>query len=244
MVHINSLENNKMKALNLLNKRFGKLKVIENLGSRNGLIFWKCKCDCGNECESPSNQLNAGNRTSCGCLHRKDYTNQTFGSLVALERIPGKRTKYKCKCVCGKEIFVDGAKLKNRKSCGCQRKGSTPRLKIRDVVSNFLFGSYKRNAKIKQISFRLTKKEFTQMIFEKCYYCGSPPATHFKKWRAKEKCFYNGIDRLDNRQGYIKTNVVTCCKQCNYKKGDQHIDDFLKWVSRVSDNRRGNNAAA
>ena len=33
---------------NLLNKRFGKLVVIEPAPSKSGKTYWKCKCDCGN----------------------------------------------------------------------------------------------------------------------------------------------------------------------------------------------------
>jgi hypothetical protein len=27
---------------------------------------------------------------------------------------------------------------------------------------------------------------------------------------------YNGIDRVDNNKQYIKENLVSCCKKCNF----------------------------
>ncbi len=74
------------------------------------------------------------------------------------------------------------------------------------------------------------------MVFDKCYYCGDEPKTLFRKWRANEGCKSNGIDRKDNTLGYIQSNCVTCCKQCNYKKNTQHINDFVEWVLKVANN--------
>ena len=31
---------------------------------------------------------------------------------------------------------------------------------------------------------------------------------------------YNGIDRIDNKLGYIKGNMTPCCKICNHAKHD------------------------
>lgn len=43
----------------------------------------------------------------------------------------------------------------------------------------------------------------------------------------------NGIDRVDSAQGYVLTNVVPCCKQCNRAKSDLSREEFLTWVERV-----------
>lgn len=55
--------------VNLLNKRFGRLIVIQK-----GKIFegqhqgWICKCDCGNTKELNGKFLRRGDTKSCGCL--------------------------------------------------------------------------------------------------------------------------------------------------------------------------------
>ena len=58
---------------NLINKKFGKLTVIEEVPNirKNGRVVWKCKCDCGNIIEVPTLSLTSGNTTSCGCIKSK-----------------------------------------------------------------------------------------------------------------------------------------------------------------------------
>ena len=61
---------------NLLGRKFGKLMVIEYVGSHQvgkGLArsLWKCKCDCGNICYKDSNILSMGLVESCGCCGMK-----------------------------------------------------------------------------------------------------------------------------------------------------------------------------
>lgn len=57
-------------ALNLTNKRFGKLKVVERAGiSKDGRALWLCRCDCGNTIVTNATSLRLGNVKSCGkCL--------------------------------------------------------------------------------------------------------------------------------------------------------------------------------
>ena len=53
---------------NLLNKIFGKLKVLEFYGKdKYGNTKWKCICSCGNETYASTYYLNCGRTTSCGC---------------------------------------------------------------------------------------------------------------------------------------------------------------------------------
>ena len=51
----------------LCGERFGNLVVIRSAGSRNGLRYWVCQCDCGNEKIVRGGHLQAGNVSSCGC---------------------------------------------------------------------------------------------------------------------------------------------------------------------------------
>lgn len=61
-----------MVALDLTNKRFGKLIAVEKVGkdkSRN--ILWRCKCNCGNEVIVKACELNRGHCHSCGCYQKE-----------------------------------------------------------------------------------------------------------------------------------------------------------------------------
>lgn len=55
---------------NLKGKKFGRLTAIE-LVKKNGKAYWKCKCDCGGESISRSDELKNGDAKSCGCLQKE-----------------------------------------------------------------------------------------------------------------------------------------------------------------------------
>lgn len=57
--------------VDLLNKKLGRLTVIEKTDKRSkkGSVVWKCKCDCGNTIEVSSNDLNK--TRSCGCIRKE-----------------------------------------------------------------------------------------------------------------------------------------------------------------------------
>src|SRR3990167_4481698 len=59
----------------IVGKRFGKLTVIERIGSRlvsakTTESLWRCHCDCGGERITPAGPLQYGRTTSCGCGRR------------------------------------------------------------------------------------------------------------------------------------------------------------------------------
>ena len=59
--------------IDLTGQRFGKLVVISKNKSKktpNGstVVFWNCKCDCGNSCIISGNSLKAKHAQSCGCI--------------------------------------------------------------------------------------------------------------------------------------------------------------------------------
>lgn len=56
------------KVVDLTGKKFGKLTVIERVGSRNGRSVWKCLCDCGNYIETYASYLTTNDTRSCGCV--------------------------------------------------------------------------------------------------------------------------------------------------------------------------------
>ena len=61
---------------NLIGKKYGKLTVVEYLkrekwidskGRKRKNIYWKCKCDCGNEVIRTEHSLKEERTRSCGC---------------------------------------------------------------------------------------------------------------------------------------------------------------------------------
>lgn len=56
----------------LTGKRIGKLLVQASTDKRDkkGSVIWKCRCDCGQECEYSQDSLIHGGVVSCGCYRR------------------------------------------------------------------------------------------------------------------------------------------------------------------------------
>jgi hypothetical protein len=124
---------------------FSKLVVIgisDKRGKYNN-IYWKCKCECGNETIVAAWCLLNGETKSCGCLktrHQyKDITGQKFGKLtvISYSETRNKKPFWLCRCDCGKEKIMKGSSLKNGSaaSCGCARG------RINDLTGQ-LFGKW------------------------------------------------------------------------------------------------------
>ena len=130
-----------MKALDLTNKRFGKLIAIERAPKRQDKYTrWICQCDCGIKTEVRTDYLTSNHTTSCGCekqLHfsQDDLMNQRFGKLIVIQNIDG--GKKLCKCDCGNTCTVMTYNLKNGNtlSCGCLKsKGEE---KINQILNKY-----------------------------------------------------------------------------------------------------------
>lgn len=97
----------------LAGRRFGRLVALEPTDKRyRTSVVWRCRCDCGRECEAPSSLLLRGTIRSCGCLQdenrRADVTGQRRGHLVALRPTDQRRggsTVWLWRCDCGREVL-------------------------------------------------------------------------------------------------------------------------------------------
>lgn len=58
-------------------QRYGRLVAISKM-SKNGLVFWRCRCDCGTEIEARACHLASGASRSCGCLRDELIAKLTF----------------------------------------------------------------------------------------------------------------------------------------------------------------------
>jgi hypothetical protein len=56
-----------MKLVDLTNKKFGKLTVIDRAPNKNNWTMWNCVCECGNTLVCYSTHLIRNNTKSCGC---------------------------------------------------------------------------------------------------------------------------------------------------------------------------------
>jgi len=79
-----------------------------------------------------------------------------------------------------------------------------------------IWNHYVKGAQKRGINFALPKTRFIELILQPCFYCAD-----------KKEGEVNGIDRLNNNQGYQEDNVVPCCETCNIMKGSQHPQEFI-----------------
>ena len=61
-----------LKVIDLTGQRFGRLTVVERIGTKNRQSLWKCKCDCKNEVTVLAYNLKNGRTTSCGCFRKEE----------------------------------------------------------------------------------------------------------------------------------------------------------------------------
>jgi hypothetical protein len=172
-----------------------------------------------------------------------DSSGQRFGRLVVLRRTEGRRVRFLCKCDCGKETTVAAGNLrgKNTQSCGCLRKDAVSLRKTKptiELVSRQVWTFYQRNARIRSISWDISFEDLKKLIFAPCHYCGESGVNATRtSWTARTGARRvlgtNGIDRLDNSQGYMADNCVSCCKYCNFGKNTRSVQEFVKWAVRL-----------
>lgn len=127
-------------------------------------------------------------------------------------------------CECGILFKKKLSVLKKLKFCLACRQ-SKRLLDPKILISNRVYQTYYRSAKLRKIKFRLSKPELRALIFLPCFFCKQAPASTQKGFRDN---YYNGIDRLDSSKGYELENCVSCCWACNNMKGTLSVDDFIK----------------
>lgn len=169
-----------------------------------------------------------------------DRTGERIGLLTIFKRIKDKNPKgepiwaWICICDCGKQKIVPAYSLNaGTRSCGCITNKSR-KLPPGEKPKRDLLHGYKQSAEIRKIKFELTMKQFEELTKQNCFYCGETPLQIRVNNKDKNDMYtYNGIDRVDNKKGYLISNCVACCKICNYAKREMSKEDFSKWISKV-----------
>jgi 5-methylcytosine-specific restriction endonuclease McrA len=182
-----------------------------------------------------------------------------FGDLTVMNKILDDRTQtyYLCKCSCGGIRELQHTKLKSGRVTHCGCKNFTGLIhgnrKFNPSIASFRAkaANYKGMAKNRNIQFDLTIEETISLLKGNCYYCGLPPSNYFnvrKNGKSSKKInyalnkiddfdiLYNGIDRINNLNGYTPENTVSCCYKCNTAKLNLSLDEFREWVKNVFNN--------
>jgi hypothetical protein len=66
---------------------------------------------------------------------------------------------------------------------------------------------------------KIDKQMFENITSLSCSYCGSSESM--------------GLDRVNNNEGYISTNIVSCCSKCNMMKHILPVTDFKNHITKI-----------
>lgn len=146
----------------------------------------------------------------------------------------GNKYVWKVICpVCQKEYSLSTADFHKRKSCqDC--KGIISRKSSEEITWKNHYGMVKSRKAAKEKGFNLSLQQFIEISKRNCYYCGASPTptNGHRSW--SKQINTNGLDRVDPSMGYLLSNVVPCCKDCNIAKLDKTEKDFILWLKRVA----------
>lgn len=179
-------------------------------------------------------------------ISKTKFGKQKYGRLTLLGCVGyfleknKKRAAFEFLCDCGKQVIKNGRDVKSGKiqSCGClfletiKHRGKNNALDNCKGLKNLLFYKFLAGAKRRNISVEISQEAFEEMIFKNCHYCGSAPTnifTHNMKCQLK----YNGIDRINSNKNYSISNIVPCCKHCNWAKNKCTTQEFQEWIHRL-----------
>jgi hypothetical protein len=230
------------KRKDLSGMRFGKLTVIEldKEKTNNGILIWKCRCDCGKETVVRGGNLKSGRTISCGCTKKekhahnfKDLTGKKYGRLTVIcecEKINNK-TAWLCECECGNSKKVIGNYLVTgtTKSCGC-----------------LLEETIQLNHDRKRENYKNTNKGCNKRIY--CIWLGMIYRCS-KRYHAPQNYFYKGITVCEEWHDFD----VFCNWAINNGYNDSLTIDRIdndgnycpnncRWVTmKVQQNNRSNN---
>lgn len=86
------------------------------------------------------------------------------------------------------------------------------------------YKKYKKNAETRGIPFELHPYVFHSRMVRPCYICGK-----------SGEDLSNGLDRVENSDGYNSMNVAACCWNCNRAKNNMSLREFKEWMSRFGE---------
>lgn len=149
--------------------------------------------------------------------------NNTKLQALRDEVTEGYKRCFRCNFVLPVDSFTKDKSKGNGLSGYCKKCHYRWKVEQKSKTSHQLpmkYNAIRQSARSRHIYFDLEKDWYINFATQFCYYCGQP-------------C-HGGLDRIDNEQGYIATNVVTCCPLCNRMKMDMILSDFINHIHLVA----------
>ena len=228
----------------LTGKVFGKLIVMRLAErSRSGNIQWLCSCTCGKEVAVLASNLKI--KQDCGCVSFLEKTTnmqgKVFGKWTVLHHYG--KSKYGdylwwCRCACGKEKAVNINFMKNGTSTQCLDCSHSHRLYAEGIPPP-LWTRLKNNAKKRGIIVDVSSDQAYNIFLDQnglCALSGVPIVFPKTGTRFLAKDGTASLDRIDNKEGYIITNIQWVHKDINLMKNvliQGYFIDMCKKVAQI-----------
>jgi len=242
---------NYIKLNNLVGKKFGRWTVInkcykkieekkiknKNNGNSNSVIYWNCKCDCGNMGVVSSSNLKNGKSKSCGCLE-KEMTSKRNKELKTIygtledefpefskniindedkKKTLGSVWKIKIKCpICGNILYINNRTLfRNGIFCNnCSKNISYPNKFLYKVLSQLYIIETEKTFDWSQ------RKKYDFYIPELNCIIEANGLQHYKNssWGKVEKIQENDKYKKDLAlKNGIKNYIIIDCRKSNFQ---------------------------
>lgn len=228
----------------MINKIFGKLKVVNKAYIKNGRIYWNCICmECGKETIVSGTDLRTGNKKICTDCSRKlkriDITNKKFGKLTAIEFLytDSKRNSvWKCLCDCGNITTARITDLRNgrMKSCGCVKSHGEREIGLILNEEKILFKKEYTFENLKGDKNRCLRFDFALFDNKNNLTCliEYDGEQHFYTEKDKDNLFYNEntfkYDKLKNK--YCENNNIKLFRIAYNQNIKEEMEKILLFI--------------
>jgi hypothetical protein len=98
---------------------------------------------------------------------------------------------------------------------------------------NVDYSRYVISARNKELKFKLSRELFYVLTKNECYLCG----------KENTQKHQNGLDRIDSKEGYIESNLKSCCGNCNYMKSNYEYKTFVDKCLMIYNHNKIENVA-
>jgi hypothetical protein len=155
----------------------------------------------------------------------RKWFRKTYKKRYKLIRASNKRyeRKHRGKVARKHKKYYNGHKKRLLKlsKMNYKRNAAYYQKKARNLVNRF--SNAKSRSKTSGHCWRISKKLYLKLLQNPCFYCGVSLSSETG----------SGLDRIDNKKGYLSDNVLPCCWWCNRVRSNVFSVKEMKLLGKV-----------